>query len=180
MLCCWVAVETTGVSPRLDHILEVALVVTGPDLVAVSALSLITNPSLGRHGANWSDRMDERTQRLHTSTGLLREVQYAPSLAHVDEAMAAILKPLDDKFICCGYNPSFHRSFVREQMPGLSSRLSDSSFDVVSVRRLIRDFASREDLIPELSRAHRAMSNVQDALTEARVYASYLALIPVD
>lgn len=177
---CWVEVKTTGPSPRLDHIMEVAIVATDADLVAVSALTLIANPALGRHGANWADRLDERSQRVYGQSGLLREIQYASSLAHVDEAMGAILKPLGDKFICAGYHPSLHRGFIREQMPGLSARLSDALFDVVSVRRLIRDLAGRPDLVPELPRGHRASSDVQDALTEARVYTSYLSMVPVD
>lgn len=177
---CWVDVKTTGPSPRLDHVLETAVVVTDNDLVAVSALSLIANPALGRHGARWEERMDEHIQALYGGCGLLREVSFAPSLAHVDEAMAAILKPFGEKMICAGYFPAVTRTFIREQMPGLSARLSDRLFDVMSVRRLVRDLAGRADLVPELVRAHRAMSDVQDALTEARIYTSYISLVPVD
>ena len=179
---CWLSVETTGLHPRLDHILEVAIVVTGPDLIELTGLSMIVNPALGRHGQGWEDRMDDHVRRMHTSSGLLREVIYAPSLAHVDEAMVAILKPLGaEKYICSGYRPSFDHAFVKEHMSGLASRVPDNFLDVISMRRLIRDFASRPDLIPELAdtgRAHRAMSDVQDAITEARIYSQYLSLIP--
>lgn len=179
---CWLSVETTGLQPRLDHILEVAIVVTGPDLVELTGLSMIVNPALGRHGHAWEERMDDRVRRMHTSSGLLREVAYAPSLAQVDEAMVAILKPLGaEKYICSGYRPSFDHAFVKEHMTGLASRLPDNFLDVISARRLIRDFAARPDLIPDIAvtgRAHRAMSDVQDAITEARIYSQYLSLIP--
>ena len=101
---CWLSVETTGLHPRLDHILEVAIVVTGPDLIELTGLSMIVNPALGRHGQGWEDRMDDHVRRMHTSSGLLREVIYAPSLAHVDEAMVAMVVPVveyDVKVLTC-------------------------------------------------------------------------------
>lgn len=182
-LYCWIDLETSGLNPRLDHILEVSVVVTDTDLVELACLAMIVNPALGRHGQGWADRLDDKTKAMHTSSGLLREITYAPSLAHVDEAMVAILKPMatEEKYILAGHRPSFAHPFIKEGMPGLAARISDSYLDVISARRLIRDLAQRPDLIPDIAvtgRAHRAMSDVQDAITEMRIYAQYLSLIP--
>mgnify|MGYP001022641485 FL=1 len=104
------------------------------------------------------------------------------SVRSVDEALVAILKPLgEEKYFCAGYHPSVDLAFVKEQMPGLASRLRDTFVDVGTMRHLIRDFAQRPDLLPEpevYGLSGRAMSDVQDALSEVRTYSQYLTLIP--
>jgi oligoribonuclease len=68
----WCDVETTGLSPEKDHLLEVALVVTDDDLVEQCHTSVVMQPvgiSIG------SVQMDKKVVDMHTKNGLLDEVR---------------------------------------------------------------------------------------------------------
>lgn len=174
----WIALCTTGDNPRLDHVLEVAAVLTGPDLVAIKSLALVVNPELGRHGAHWEDRLGPERKHRFSRSGLLREVSYGSSPAYIDEAFASLL--VGGKFICAGYEPQMIYAFAREQMSGLASKLQHRFCDLSSMRVFIGDLVQREDLLADFGeRPGRAMLAVQDALSEARIYASYLAAVPL-
>lgn len=179
---CFVHAVTTGLNPRLDPILELAIAVVDEKNLEVVGLSLIINPALGRGGSAWEDRLDDDRKRLLSRSGLLREVPYGVSPASAEEAMIAVLTPFDreDRFISAGYSPATHLNFLREQMGSLHRRFrADDQLDVVSVRTTLKR-GDRSDLIPEIaaSRRHRAWEDLQDAVSEMRIYNEYLATIP--
>jgi oligoribonuclease (3'-5' exoribonuclease) len=183
----WVDLETAGLDERSHPILEVALVVTGVDLIEIAALTLVVNPAVsGGRWASWRDQMDSVVEKMHLDSGLAREVDFGVSLRTADEALAQTLDRLDlgDFFILAGSEVDrFDRRFIGAQLPRLASHLDPKrSFDVASLRRAFRDLAGRADLMPEVAdsaqRTHRAMDDIQAHVTEARIYAEYLRLIP--
>lgn len=186
MLLCWVDVETSGLDDRVDPILEVAVVVTGYDLVEQTAMNLIVNPEISSPKfKGWADLMDDTVRKMHTQSGLLRDVPFGVSARSAEEALCSVLdRVTDEPYIMAGSGiDRFDRRFLRSQMPRLAGRFTDTtSIDVGSVRRSLRDLGGREDLIPETAlgsaRLHRAMDDVQAYITEARVYAEYFGLIP--
>lgn len=68
----WCDVETSGLRPEKDHLLEVALVVTDDDLVERCATVVVMQPvgiSIG------SVQMDKKVVDMHTKNGLLDEIR---------------------------------------------------------------------------------------------------------
>jgi oligoribonuclease (3'-5' exoribonuclease) len=174
---------TTGPNPRLDHLLEVAVVVVDEKLVEVAGLAMIINPALGRHGAQWKERLDDQSRHTLANSGLLREIEFAVSPASAEEALRAVLKPYEsgDLFISAGYAPMQTMTFLSDQMSSVARMFRlDVALDVASVRLVIERLAGRSDLIPDIGqrRSGRAMEDLQDAVSEARIYTGYLGLLP--
>lgn len=184
VLYAWVDIETTGLDPTRDSILEVALVVTDDELVEHTAISLVVNPELTPRWHAWRDRLDATTEvkKMHNKSGLAREITYG-GISH-REAERALIQTLErvgepGGFVLAGSNVGkFDFAFLREQMPRLAEALDGRTFDVGSVRHILHTL-DRHDLVPDLSnKAHRAMDDIQSHISEARIYREYLRLIP--
>lgn len=186
-LYAWVDIETTGLEPSKDAILEVALVVTDRDLIEVTAISFVVNPELTPRWKRWEERLEDApdVKKMHTRNGLLREVPFG-GISH-SEVERALIQTLDrfgspGEFTIAGSNVgAFDLAFVREQMPVLASWFSGRPYDAGVLREALRNIG-RHDLIPETiikdSRVHRAMDDIQASISEMRVYTEYLRAIP--
>ena len=65
----WIDLEMTGLNPDVDQILEMAVVVTGPDLRPLGELTRVI-----RQPEETLERMSKVVQRMHTRNGLIEEV----------------------------------------------------------------------------------------------------------
>src|SRR5438270_7057543 len=66
----WIDLEMTGLNAAADHVLEIAAVVTGADLVPLAEVErVIFQPD------DVLDRMSARVRRIHTDNGLLQAVR---------------------------------------------------------------------------------------------------------
>lgn len=69
-MICWLDLETTGLEPKTGSILEIAMVVTGDDLVAVDSFQSAVRP-IHMRGL---EVMDDYVRRMHRKSGLLSEI----------------------------------------------------------------------------------------------------------
>ena len=171
--------ETTGLNPRLDEILEVALVVTGNNVVECTAISFVVDPG----DVKWEDRLDDE-KAMHIRSGLLRDVvTVGLLLPAVEDALLTTLKRVDKgPFVLCGINPVLNRAFIESRMRRFNRQLDYRSIDVLSIRRFLRDLCERDELMPPFadadSKTHRAMDDLQDVISEARIYRTYIEQVP--
>ncbi len=179
----WLDFETTGPDPRLDHVLEVALVVTSHDLIEQTAFTIIVNPSLDGN-AGWEDRLDDERKVRYENNGLLRDITTGVSLRSAEDALVQTIKRVTaDPLVLAGVHPEQERAIAQARMRSMRPWMHWRSLDLTSVRRFIRDIGGRTDLIPtfaDADRVHRALEDAQDAISEARVYRTYLDIIPED
>lgn len=179
----WLDFQTTGSHERLDSILEVALIVTDEDLVEQTAITLIVNPALSGQ-KDWADRLSDSAKLCLGDNGLLRDISTGVSLATADDALAQTVKRMTDEPIpLCGINvDGLARKFLSSQLRSLRRCFSYRSVDVLTVRRFLRDVCGRDDLMPTFAdadqRMYRALQDLQDTLSEARIYRTYIDLIP--
>jgi DNA polymerase III epsilon subunit-like protein len=64
---CWLDIETTGLNPHFDYILEVAMVATDWDLNVLGEAVFPVLPT----DPKWADRMSEYVREMHTKNGLI-------------------------------------------------------------------------------------------------------------
>jgi len=122
----WLDLETTGLDPERDHILEVAWQLTDIRLEEISPLEstvIVATPEM-------LSACSAFVRAMHERSGLWAELQahHGLSLAIVETAVVSSM-PAGAKPMLAGNSPHFDRSFIRELMPRLDERLSYRHFD---------------------------------------------------
>lgn len=174
----WVDVETTGLNPDRDDLLEVGMRVTPLDAPwdEYGWLSIVIRDSSIRSGGINRDTLP--ALRMHLENGLLDQVLTAPTppekfhpsiqvgdLHKLLDCFLAELAPGDHRLHPAGTNVDFDLRFLEANLAGrhwatLQRRLSHRKFDLSTIRML--DQIS--GLNPYAPQAHTTTHRVDDCL----------------
>jgi len=124
----WCDIESTGLNPRKDHLLEVAVVITDDELNEVANATVVVQPV----GVTNIDalEMDPKVRKMHTVNGLFEEVKKTPlhryegELQLIDVVKAAFknVPPVEiDSCAQCRESKSKHSTSVPP--PDMKARL---------------------------------------------------------
>lgn len=168
----WIDLEMSGLDPEHDVILEIATLVTGPDLEVVAA-----GPDLVIHQPDEIlEGMDEWNTKHHGESGLTESVRN--SEIDTEEAEARTLSFLEehvepDSAPLCGNSIGQDRRFLYRYMPELSEFLHYRNIDVSSIKELV--YRWYDDLEPPRKEAnHRAMDDIRESIEELRYYREHV------
>jgi oligoribonuclease len=165
----WIDMEMTGLDPDNDRIIEVAAVVTDPDLNI-----LAEGPVFAIHQSDATlDKMDAWNKGTHGRSGLIDRVKAST----VDEAQAeaeliAFLKQWvpAGKSPMCGNSICQDRRFMARGMPKLEAFFHYRNLDVSTLKELCRRWK------PELAsgfkkhQKHTALADIVESIEELRYY----------
>lgn len=171
----WIDLETTGLDPAEDALLEVAVVLTDDDLNEVDAYeSVVRQPDEA-----WRDRVADNTfvRDMHTANGLLEEVGRgggAP-IAHVErEVLDMLARNGAEGAPVAGSSVRLDRNFVDAHMPHLASALHYRTVDVSTVKELARRWApavlNTAPTPGSAGASHRAGDDIRNSIAELRHY----------
>jgi oligoribonuclease len=163
----WMDLEMTGLDPERDVIIEMATVVTGPDLEIIEE-----GPEFAiRQPRARLDAMDQWNRTHHGASGLIdrvlnegiaeREAE-AVTLAFLEKHVEPRTAPL------CGNTIWQDRRFLARYMPTLEGYLHYRNVDVSSIKELARRW--RPDLIHAKRNAHTALADILESIEELRFY----------
>lgn len=193
--------ETTGLDPVCDEILEVAAIAVDDKLEEVARFEALVFPKREL----WE--MDEFVRDMHTKNGLiaqLRDLQKwaQPERVHgaadVSTKLAAFIREHGvklgknrqgwarevvtlDRPQLCGNTIGFDRSFLRVHMPEAHAELHYRSLDVSSLNEVARRFwagtyaATKQSKPDSEGKEHRAMWDACCSLLQLREYTKRLA-----
>jgi len=166
----WVDCEMTGLDPTIDELVEVAVVVTGPDLKELDeGLTVVIKPSDAALA-----NMNDFVTGMHRDSGLLHEIPSGVDLATAQEQVFAYISshvPVPRKAPLAGSSVYVDRGFLSRYMPRVDEHLHYRVVDVSSFKELIRRWYPRVYFAaPEKRGNHRALADVRESIAELRYY----------
>lgn len=170
MRLAWIDLETAGLDPRFHPILEIALVVTDPDLNQLVEFTTVVRPA---KLTNVLAHLDETVREMHTKSGLLEQLDGGRGMSTrlAEATVATILeehaKDNGENLYLAG---SGDRKFLERQMPQVAKQLHYRNIDVSTIRSLDKMWS---DFDPWLKTdAHRALDDTLDSIAELKYYRS--------
>ncbi len=161
-------IETSGLDPKKDIILEVAMVSVDKDLSVTAARNWV----VGYAESYVEAKLNDFTRKMHTDNGLLDSVydDYDVPGACLDPLLVEWLRAqgcTPGSVILAGNSVHFDRSFLVEQLPLTTQFLFHRMIDVSSLNVLHDAWLPPH---PKGEVAHRAMADCMHSLARLREY----------
>jgi oligoribonuclease len=170
-LLVWIDCEMTGLDLGKDKLIEVAALVTDPQLnVLGEGIDLVLHADDAA-----LDAMPQVVREMHAKSGLTEEVRRsAVTMAEAEQAVLAYVK----QFVAnprtaplCGNSIATDRGFLARDMPTLDSYLHYRMIDVSSIKELCRRWYPRVYFgQPAKGLAHRALADIRESIREMEYY----------
>ena len=165
----WLDCEMTGLNPEVDRIIEIAVVVTGPNLEP-----RVEGPVFAIHQTDEQlDKMDAWNKGTHGKSGLVDRVKAST----VDEAQAeAQLIAFLSKYVpknaspMCGNTIGQDRRFLVKYMPKLEAFFHYRNLDVSTLKELSRRWRPEVYNSFKKRQSHTALADVQESIDELAHY----------
>jgi len=173
-LLVWVDLEMTGLDPTAHRIIEIATLLTDPDLrvVAEGPDLVVHQPESVLLGMNdWS-------RQHHEASGLLERVRdsqisEADAAARTLEFLRAHCRAGDA--LLAGNSVHVDRFFLRHHMPEVEGYLHYRNVDVTSIKELARRWFPRAFAqLPAKREAHRALDDIRESIAELAYYRAHV------
>ena len=172
----WIDMEMTGLQPDSDRVIEIAMLVTDPQLNV-----LATGPVLVVHQPDSVlESMDSWNKSTHAKSGLIEKVR-ASSLTEADAErqalafLAAHVPPGASPM--CGNSICQDRRFLANHMPALEAFFHYRNLDVSTLKELARRW--KPGVLEGLTKAqaHTALADVHESIDELLHYRQHLLAV---
>lgn len=165
----WLDCEMTGLNPDVDRIIEIAVVVTGPNLE-----SRTEGPVLVIHQPDAQlDQMDAWNKGTHGKSGLIDKVRASTlSEEHAQEQLIAFLSQYVEanKSPMCGNSIGQDRRFLVKYMPKLETFFHYRNLDVSTLKELSKRWRPEVYASFKKQQRHTALADVHESIDELEHY----------
>jgi oligoribonuclease len=174
----WIDCEMTGLEPERDRLIEIAVIVTGPDLTP-----RIEGPVLVIHQSDAQlDKMDAWNKGTHGRSGLIDKVKASTvTEAQAEQQVLEFVAKYAPKNSTpmCGNSISQDRRFLVKYMPKLEAFFHYRNIDVSTLKELAKRW--RPDVYASFRKQqkHTALADVHESIDELAHYrAQFLVMSP--
>lgn len=173
----WLDCEMSGLDPSCERLLELAVVITGPQLVP-----RIEGPVMVIHQPDAVlDGMDKWNKGTHGRSGLIEKVR-ASSMTEAEaekQLMAFIAQYVPKKASpLCGNTVHQDRRFLVNYMPKLEAYLHYRCLDVCTLKELSRRWRPEVYKSFKKKQRHTALADVHESIDELWHYRHHFLNIP--
>jgi oligoribonuclease len=169
----WIDLEMTGLNPDVDRIIEIAVVVTDPQVRL-----RVEGPVIAIHQTDAVlDGMDTWNKSTHGKSGLVERVRAAT----VDEAAAEtqVVEFLQryvpkGKSPMCGNSICQDRRFLARSMPALEAFFHYRNLDVSTLKELARRWKPTALEGVKKAQSHTALADIHESIDELLHYRQQL------
>jgi oligoribonuclease len=163
--------ETTGLEPNHDRILEVGWTLVSDDLRNITEDGIRVERAYMDDTAWDILKSNEFVLNMHTQSGLVKDLSEGPVLG-LDDIEDKILADIDSQppepIYLMGASVHFDRSFIDNWMPRLAERLHHRIYDTSSLKLAMERYVQLSDKILNLH-PHRADYDVAECLLYSRL-----------
>ena len=165
----WLDCEMTGLDPESDRLIEIAVIVTGPDLTP-----RIEGPVVVIHQSDAQlDKMDAWNKGTHGRSGLIDKVKASTTTeaAAEQEVLRFIAKYIPKNGSpMCGNTIGQDRRFLVKYMPKLEAYFHYRNLDVSTLKELAKRW--RPDVYNSFRKQqkHTALADVYESIDELAHY----------
>ena len=169
----WIDLEMTGLDPETHKIIEIATVVTDPQLnvLAEGPVLAIYQPEAELL------KMDDWCTTTHTNSGLVERIRQstiteaqavAQTVAFLEQWVPKGVSPI------CGNSIGQDRRFLYKHMPVLEQYFHYRYLDVSTLKELTRRW--KPELLDGFSKqsSHLALDDIHDSIAELRYYREHI------
>ncbi|MCW3843941.1 oligoribonuclease [Micromonospora yasonensis] len=170
-LLVWIDCEMTGLDLGRDALIEVAALVTDPDLnVLGEGVDVVIHADEAA-----LDGMPEIVRTMHGKSGLTDAVRRSTvTLAEAEDlVLEYVTSHVKDPRTAplCGNSIATDRGFIARDMPRLDAHLHYRMIDVSSIKELCRRWYPRVYFgQPQKGLAHRALADIRESVRELEYY----------
>jgi len=166
----WIDCEMTGLDPVADALVEIAVLVTDPELnVLGQGVDVVIRPP-----QEALDRMVPFVRDMHATSGLLERIPDGVTLAEASEACMAYITehcPEPGKAVLAGNSVGQDKLFLTRDLPAITDHLHYRIVDVSTIKELARRWYPRAYFqAPAKTGGHRALGDIVDSIDELRYY----------
>ncbi|NYH54043.1 MULTISPECIES: oligoribonuclease [Nocardiopsis] len=166
----WIDCEMTGLDFESDALIEVACLITDGELnILDEGVDVVIRPP-----QDALDRMGDFVRDMHTTSGLLEQLDKGVSLQEAEDMVLEhihqyVTEPR--KAPLCGNSISTDRTFLARDMKRIDEFLHYRMVDVSSIKELLRRWYPRVYYAsPEKNGGHRALADITESIRELRYY----------
>ena len=165
----WLDCEMTGLDPEKERLIEIAIIVTGPQLIP-----RIEGPVLVIHQPDEVlDQMDKWNKGTHGRSGLIDKVKASTiTEADAETQILAFIAQYLPKGVSplCGNTISQDRRFLVKFMPRLEAYLHYRNIDVSTFKELAKRWRPEVYNAFKKQQKHTALADVHESIDELEHY----------
>ena len=168
----WLDCEMSGLDPERERLLEIAIVVTGPDLSP-----RVEGPVLVIHQSDeLLNKMDAWNKGTHGKSGLIEKVRASTMTeAQAEVQMMEFIKKYVSKGASpmCGNTIGQDRRFLHKYMPKLEAWFHYRNLDVSTLKELSRRWKPEVYNSFKKAQKHTALADVHESIDELAHYRTH-------
>ena len=165
----WLDCEMSGLDPEKERLLEIAIVVTGPNLIP-----RIEGPVVVIHQSNeLLAGMDAWNKGTHGKSGLIDKVKASTMTeAQAEEQLIEFMKKYVSKGVApmCGNTIGQDRRFLLKYLPKLEGWFHYRNLDVSTLKELSKRWKPEVYASFKKQQSHTALADVHESIEELAHY----------